>query len=186
VFLCLHHQPPLLHLPQRAVERAWGQTPASLGAPPDLLHDGVRVVLAPHSFDLVVGSNLFWDLLSEITAAVAGTIGIAPWANLNPEGPYAHLFEPINGSALDIAGDGTAIPSGAIWAGAMMLEHAGFPEAGARILAALKVTLASGTKPSDLGAQPPQTRWPTLSRRALSRRGLESTPDRTPPLDEAI
>ena len=110
-----------------------------------------RLVLAPQSFDVVVGSNLFGDLLSEITAAVAGAIGIAPSANLNPEGKYPSLFEPIHGSAPDIAGEGTANPSGAIWAGAMMLEHAGFPEAGARILAALEETLASGTKTSDLG-----------------------------------
>jgi tartrate dehydrogenase/decarboxylase / D-malate dehydrogenase len=110
-----------------------------------------RLVLAPHSFDVVVGSNLFGDLLSEVTAAIAGAIGIAPSANLNPEGTYPSLFEPIHGSAPDIAGQGTANPSGAIWASAMMLDHAGFPDAGARILAALEETLASGTKTSDLG-----------------------------------
>jgi len=110
-----------------------------------------RLVLAPHSFDVVVGSNLFGDLLSEVTAAIAGAIGIAPSANLNPEGTYPSLFEPIHGSAPDIAGQGLANPSGAIWAGAMMLDHAGFPEAGARILAALEETLASGTKTRDLG-----------------------------------
>jgi tartrate dehydrogenase/decarboxylase / D-malate dehydrogenase len=110
-----------------------------------------RLVLAPHSFDVVVGSNLFGDLLSEVTAAVAGAIGIAPSANLNPEGTYPSLFEPIHGSAPDIAGEGVANPSGAVWASAMMLEHAGYPDVGARILAALEETLASGTKTSDLG-----------------------------------
>jgi len=110
-----------------------------------------RLVLAPHSFDVVVGSNLFGDLLSEVTAAIAGAIGIAPSANLNPEGTYPSLFEPIHGSAPDIAGEGTANPAGAIWAGALMLDHAGFPEAGDRILAALEDTLASGTKTRDLG-----------------------------------
>jgi tartrate dehydrogenase/decarboxylase/D-malate dehydrogenase len=110
-----------------------------------------RLVLAPHSFDVVVGSNLFGDLLSEVTAAIAGAIGIAPSANLNPEGTYPSLFEPIHGSAPDIAGQGAANPSGAIWAGAMMLDHAGFPDAGARILSALEETLALGTKTSDLG-----------------------------------
>ena len=110
-----------------------------------------RLVLAPHSFDVVVGSNLFGDLLSEVTAAIAGAIGIAPSANLNPEGTYPSLFEPIHGSAPDIAGQGAANPSGAIWAGAMMLDHAGYPDASARILSALEVTLASGTKTSDLG-----------------------------------
>src|SRR5215207_4399829 len=110
-----------------------------------------RLVLNPSGFDVVVGSNLFGDLLSEITAAVSGAIGIAPSANLNPEGTFPSLFEPIHGSAPDIAGHGIANPSGAIWAGAMMLDHAGFPDAGARILAALEETLASGTKTSDLG-----------------------------------
>ena len=110
-----------------------------------------RLVLAPHSFDVVVGSNLFGDLLSEVTAAIAGAIGIVPSANLNPEGTYPSLFEPIHGSAPDIAGEGVANPAGAIWAGAMMLDHAGFPDAGARIFVALEETLASGTKTSDLG-----------------------------------
>src|ERR687897_151899 len=110
-----------------------------------------RLVLAPPSFDVVVGSNLFGDLLSEVTAAIAGAIGIAPSANLNPEGTYPSLFEPIHGSAPDIAGEGSANPSGANWAGAMMLEHAGYPDAGARVLTALEETLASGTKTRDLG-----------------------------------
>jgi tartrate dehydrogenase/decarboxylase/D-malate dehydrogenase len=110
-----------------------------------------RLVLAPGSFDVVVGSNLFGDLLSEVTAAIAGAIGIAPSANLNPEGAYPSLFEPIHGSAPDIAGEGVANPAGAIWAGALMLEHAGYPDAGARVLSALEETLASGTKTRDLG-----------------------------------
>jgi len=110
-----------------------------------------RLVLAPRSFDVVVGSNLFGDLLSEVTAAIAGAIGIAPSANLNPEGTYPSLFEPIHGSAPDIAGEGVANPAGAIWAGAMMLDHAGYPDAGARVLGALEATLASGTKTRDLG-----------------------------------
>src|ERR687890_1083604 len=112
-----------------------------------------RLVLAPRTFDVVVGSNLFGDLLSEVTAAIAGAIGIAPSANLNPEGTYPSLFEPIHGSAPDIAGEGIANPAGAIWAGAMMLDHAGHPDADARILAALEETLASGTKTRDLGGQ---------------------------------
>jgi tartrate dehydrogenase/decarboxylase / D-malate dehydrogenase len=110
-----------------------------------------RLVLAPGSFDVVVGSNLFGDLLSEVTAAIAGAIGIAPSANLNPEGTFPSLFEPIHGSAPDIAGRGVANPAGAIWAGALMLDHAGYPDASAHILAALEETLASGTKTLDLG-----------------------------------
>ena len=110
-----------------------------------------RLVLAPQSFDVVVGSNLFGDLLSEVTAAIAGAIGIAPSANLNPQGTYPSLFEPIHGSAPDIAGEGLANPAGAIWAGALMLDHAGYPDASARILTALEETFASGTKTRDLG-----------------------------------
>src|SRR5919199_597126 len=110
-----------------------------------------RLVLDPRSFDVVVGSNLFGDLLSEVTAAIAGAIGIAPSANLNPEGTHPSLFEPIHGSAPDIAGEGVANPAGAIWAGALLLEHAGYPDAGARVLAALEETIASGTKTRDLG-----------------------------------
>jgi tartrate dehydrogenase/decarboxylase/D-malate dehydrogenase len=110
-----------------------------------------RLVLAPSTFDVVVGSNLFGDLLSEVTAAIAGAIGIAPSANLNPEGTYPSLFEPIHGSAPDIAGQGAANPAGAIWAGALMLDHLGYPDAGARILAALEETLASGMRTRDLG-----------------------------------
>jgi tartrate dehydrogenase/decarboxylase/D-malate dehydrogenase len=110
-----------------------------------------RLVLDPASFDVVVGSNLLGDILSEVTAAVSGAIGIAPSANLNPEGDYPSLFEPIHGSAPDIAGEGVANPSGAIWAGAMLLEHAGYPEAGERVLEALEGTLASGTRTRDLG-----------------------------------
>jgi tartrate dehydrogenase/decarboxylase / D-malate dehydrogenase len=110
-----------------------------------------RLVLDPRSFDVVVGSNLFGDLLSEVTAAIAGAIGIAPSANLNPEGKHPSLFEPIHGSAPDIAGEGLANPAGAIWAGAMMLDHAGYPDAGTRVLHALEETLASGTKTLDLG-----------------------------------
>ena len=110
-----------------------------------------RLVLDPERFDVVVGSNLLGDILSEVTAAVAGAIGIAPSANLNPEREYPSLFEPIHGSAPDIAGEGVVNPSGAIWAGAMMLDHIGRPEASGRVLAALEETLADGTRTRDLG-----------------------------------
>jgi tartrate dehydrogenase/decarboxylase/D-malate dehydrogenase len=110
-----------------------------------------RLVLDPQSFDVVVGSNLLGDILSEVTAAVSGAIGIAPSANLNPERHYPSLFEPIHGSAPDITGEGIANPSGAIWAGALLLDHLGHPEAGERVLNALEDTLASGTKTRDLG-----------------------------------
>jgi tartrate dehydrogenase/decarboxylase/D-malate dehydrogenase len=110
-----------------------------------------RLVLEPRSFDVVVGSNLFGDILSEVTAAMTGAIGIAPSANLNPEVRHPSLFEPIHGSAPDIAGKGIANPAGAIWAAAMLLEHIGETQAGTRVLKALEDTLRSGVKTRDLG-----------------------------------
>jgi tartrate dehydrogenase/decarboxylase/D-malate dehydrogenase len=107
-------------------------------------------VLDPERFDVVVGSNLLGDILSEVTAAVSGAIGIAPSANLNPEGKHPSLFEPIHGSAPDIAGSRKANPSGAIWAGALLLDHVGYPETGERVLDALEDTLAGGVKTRDL------------------------------------
>lgn len=112
-----------------------------------------RLVLDPRSFDVVVGSNLFGDLLSEITAAISGAIGIAPSANLNPEREHPSLFEPIHGSAPDIAGKGVANPSGAIWAASMMLDHLGHTASGERILSALEEALSSGVKTRDLGGE---------------------------------
>ena len=79
----------------------------------------------PDWFDVVVGSNLFGDILSDLGPASAGTIGIAPSANINPERDFPSLFEPVHGSAPDIAGKGIANPIGQIWSGAMMLEHLG-------------------------------------------------------------
>jgi tartrate dehydrogenase/decarboxylase/D-malate dehydrogenase len=134
----------------REISSDYPEVEASL-MPADAL--AARLVLAPHSFDVVVGSNLFGDLLSEVTAAIAGAIGIAPSADLYPAKTYSSLFEPIHDPAPDIAREGTANPSGAIWADAIMLDHAGFPDADARILAALKETLASGTMTSDLGGK---------------------------------
>ena len=79
----------------------------------------------PQWFDVVVGSNLFGDILSDLGPAVAGSIGIAPSANLNPERTFPSMFEPVHGSAPDIAGRGISNPIGTIWAGAMMLDHLG-------------------------------------------------------------
>lgn len=112
-----------------------------------------QLVLRPHAFDVVVGSNLLGDILSEVTAAVSGSIGIAPSANLNPERTGPSLFEPIHGSAPDIAGQGIANPSGAIWAASLMLEHLGHPHAGQRLLQALEDALASGVRTRDLGGE---------------------------------
>ena len=108
----------------------------------------------PDWFDVVVGSNLFGDILSDLGPAATGTIGIAPSANLNPEGDFPSMFEPVHGSAPDIAGQGIANPIGQIWSGAMMLDHLGHPEAGAAIVAAIeKVLRESDVKTPDMGGK---------------------------------
>jgi len=102
-------------------------------------------VLHPDWFDVVVGSNLFGDILSDLGPAVAGTIGIAPSANINPEGQFPSMFEPVHGSAPDIAGKGVANPIGQIWSGAMMLEHLGEVEAARAIEEAIETVLEDGS-----------------------------------------
>ena len=99
-------------------------------------------VLHPDWFDVVVGSNLFGDILSDLGPAVVGTIGIAPLANINPERAHPSMFEPVHGSAPDIAGRGIANPIGQIWSGAMMLEHLGHSDAAAAIETAIETVLA--------------------------------------------
>ena len=113
-----------------------------------------RVVSAPESLDVIVASNLFGDILSDLTAAIAGSIGIAPNANLNPEREHPSMFEPVHGSAPDIAGQGIANPIGQVWTGALMLEHLGHPEGAAAVHAAIESTLASPENhTADLGGQ---------------------------------
>src|SRR5579884_994086 len=89
-----------------------------------------RFVMSPERFDVVVGSNLFGDILSDVGPGVTGTIAVAPSANINPERKFPSMFEPVHGSAPDIAGKRIANPIGQIWSAAMMLEHLGHPEAG--------------------------------------------------------
>lgn len=101
-------------------------------------------VLHPDWFDVVVGSNLFGDILSDLGPACTGTIGIAPSANINPEGHFPSLFEPVHGSAPDIAGKGLANPIGQIWSGAMMLEHLGYKEASDAMVTAIEAVLSAG------------------------------------------
>jgi tartrate dehydrogenase/decarboxylase/D-malate dehydrogenase len=112
-------------------------------------------VQRPQIFDVVVGSNLFGDILSDLGPAVCGTIGIAPSGNINPERTYPSLFEPVHGSAPDIAGKGVANPVGQIWSGAMMLEFLGHAEAAAAIVAAIERVLADKAAPRtpDLGGK---------------------------------
>ncbi len=107
-------------------------------------------VLHPDWFDVVVASNLFGDILSDLGPACTGTIGIAPSANINPERTFPSLFEPVHGSAPDIAGKGIANPIGQIWCGAMMLEHLGHFEAGAALVRAIEAVLAGGPDQSPL------------------------------------
>jgi tartrate dehydrogenase/decarboxylase / D-malate dehydrogenase len=104
-------------------------------------------VLHPDWFDVVVASNLFGDILSDLGPACTGTIGIAPSANINPDRKFPSLFEPVHGSAPDIAGQGLANPIGMVWSGALMLEHLGHPQAGAEVLATIEKLLADPAAP---------------------------------------
>jgi tartrate dehydrogenase/decarboxylase/D-malate dehydrogenase len=110
-----------------------------------------RLVLKPHSVDVIVASNLFGDILSDLSAAVAGSIGVAPSANLNPPRRHPSMFEPVHGSAPDIAGQGIANPVGQMWAAAMMLDHLGQPEAARVLVDGFESALAAGVRTRDLG-----------------------------------
>ncbi|GAA4856255.1 tartrate dehydrogenase [Pseudonocardia benzenivorans] len=103
-----------------------------------------QFVMNPDRFDVVVASNLFGDILSDLGPACTGTIGIAPSGNINPERDYPSLFEPVHGSAPDIAGKGIANPVGQIWCVSMMLEHLGETEAAAAVMGAIERVLARG------------------------------------------
>ncbi|HEY8857273.1 MAG TPA: isocitrate/isopropylmalate family dehydrogenase, partial [Rugosibacter sp.] len=107
----------------------------------------------PDRFDVVVGSNLFGDILSDLGPACTGTIAIAPSANLNPERLYPSMFEPVHGSAPDIFGQGIANPIGMIWSGAMMLDHLGHAEAAESVVRAIETVLQEGPKTPDLGGK---------------------------------
>lgn len=109
------------------------------------------LVLHPGRFDVIVASNLLGDILSDLASAVTGSIGIAPSANLNPERRHPSMFEPVHGTAPDIAGLGVANPIGQIWSGAMMLDHLGLADAAAHLIAAFELSLQSGTRTRDLG-----------------------------------
>ena len=113
-----------------------------------------RMVTHPHTLDVIVASNLFGDILTDIGSAISGSLGVAPGGNINPERTTPSMFEPIHGSAPDIAGKGVANPIAAIWAGAMMLQHLGQPGAHDRILAAIESVLSDErVKTPDLGGR---------------------------------
>ena len=112
-----------------------------------------RFVLQPQRFDVVVASNLFGDILSDLGPACTGTIGLAPSANLNPERQFPSLFEPVHGSAPDIAGKGIANPVAMIWSAAMMLQFLGEQAAHDAMLKAIETVLAQGPRTGDLGGE---------------------------------
>lgn len=105
----------------------------------------------PDWFDVVVGSNLFGDILSDLSAAIVASLGVAPSANLNPEREFPSLFEPVHGTAPDIVGRGVANPVAAMWAAAMMLDHLGEPDAAVLLQGAFEQVLAAGIRTPDLG-----------------------------------
>ena len=143
-----------------AVSMPWwdGRAHAMSAHYPDVTMDkqhidilAARFVLQPQRFDVVVASNLFGDILSDLGPACAGTIGIAPSANLNPERKFPSLFEPVHGSAPDIYGKGIANPIAMIWSGALMLQFLGSDDAHDAILRAIEDCLKSGPRTPDLG-----------------------------------
>lgn len=109
------------------------------------------LVSKPHDFDVIVASNLFGDILTDLGAAVMGSIGIAPAANINLNGKYPSMFEPVHGSAPDIIGQGIANPIGQLWTAKMMLDHLGLEELGSLLFKAIKETIGEGIKTKDLG-----------------------------------
>jgi tartrate dehydrogenase/decarboxylase/D-malate dehydrogenase len=113
-----------------------------------------RMVTHPQTIDVIVASNMFGDILTDIGSAISGSLGIAPGANIDPERRYPSMFEPIHGSAPDIAGKGIANPIGAIWAGALMLEHLGHRDLHERVLSAIERVVANGkVRTPDLGGR---------------------------------
>ncbi|MES1925610.1 tartrate dehydrogenase [Salinisphaera sp. T31B1] len=110
-----------------------------------------RMVLKPETIDTVVATNLHADIISDLAAALSGSLGIAPTANLNPSGDFPSMFEPIHGSAFDIAGQGIANPVGAFWTAVMMLEHLGETTAARRLMDAIETVTGAGLLARDLG-----------------------------------
>jgi tartrate dehydrogenase/decarboxylase/D-malate dehydrogenase len=108
-------------------------------------------VLHPEKFDVIVTTNFIGDILSDLGASIMGSLGLGPSGNINPEKTYPSMFEPIHGSAPDIAGRGIANPIGTIWSGALMLEHLGERQAADGIVRAIEATVKQGVLPLDLG-----------------------------------
>jgi tartrate dehydrogenase/decarboxylase/D-malate dehydrogenase len=138
----------------------WDEVFARVAAEyPDIAHEqqlvdslAARFVSRPESLDVIVASNLFGDILTDLGAAISGSLGLAPSANLNPERRYPSLFQAIHGSAPDIAGKGIANPIASLWSGQLLLDHLGEQEAAALLMRAIEEVLAAGqVRTPDLG-----------------------------------
>ena len=147
---------------QRHAMVMWDEIAAEVaGEFPDVTWDKMlvdamtmRMTLKPETIDTVVATNLHADILSDLAAAFAGSLGIAPTANLNPERTFPSMFEPIHGSAFDITGKGIANPVGTFWSSVMMLEHLGEPKTAARLMRAIeRVTADKSLHTPDLGGK---------------------------------
>ena len=113
----------------------------------------MRMTMKPQTLDTIVATNLHADILSDLAAALAGSLGIAPTANIDPERRFPSMFEPIHGSAFDITGKGIANPVASFWTAVQMLEHLGEPAAAARLMRAIEETTGSGVVTPDLGGR---------------------------------
>ena len=139
----------------------WDERVADIGSQyPDVRWDKYHIdilcahfVQHPDWFDVVVASNLFGDILSDLGPACTGTIGIAPSANLNPERKFPSLFEPVHGSAPDIYGKNVANPIGQIWSAALMLDFLGYPDVSKQVVSAIETVLAEGPRTPDMGGK---------------------------------
>lgn len=137
----------------------WDEIAAEVSAEfPDVTWDKMlvdamtmRMTLRPRSIDTVVATNLHADILSDLAGALAGSLGVAPTANIDPERRYPSMFEPIHGSAFDIAGQGIANPVATFWTAAQMLDHLGEPDASARLMRAVEAVCAAGVLTPDVG-----------------------------------
>ncbi len=123
----------------------------------------------------MVASNLHADILSDLAAALSGSLGIAPTANLNPERAFPSMFEPIHGSAFDITGKGIANPVATFWTAVMMLEHLGEAAAAARLMAAVESVTASGLQTPDLGGKATTAQVTDAVKRALAAAPVEAS-----------
>src|SRR5919199_2135529 len=144
---------------QRHAMVMWDEIAAEVAAEfPDVTWDKMlvdamtmRMTLKPQTLDTIVATNLHADVLSDLAAALAGSVGIAPTANLNPERTFPSMFEPIHGSAFDIVGKGIANPIGTFWSAVMMLQHLKESDAAARLMQAIETTTGAGVTTPDLG-----------------------------------